>query len=50
MGLLARERKDIDLKEYGGERYHYARLIAHTWFDILEDLKSDKGVSIIGKL
>lgn len=38
--LLARERED--LKRYNEQRYNFAVLIAHSWFDYLEKSKLNK--------
>lgn len=43
VSLLARTPDDI--QEYGKDRFHYAKLIAKAWFDILEKI-SKKGADI----
>jgi len=38
VGLIARRRSDID--KYTGDRYGFAKEMAHVWFDKLEEYKA----------
>ncbi len=40
VGILVRDAKDI--YKYNGKRFHYAHLIAETWFKIIENFSKEK--------
>lgn len=39
VGIVARDSKDLE--EYSEERYHFAKLIAETWFKYVDKIKED---------
>jgi hypothetical protein len=43
--LLARDQGDIN-QNYTADRFHFARLMAHSWFEILDSLSQTKRDSL----
>ena len=43
VGLMARNRQDIDCANYNKDRFTFAREMAHVWFDKLDAINTKSG-------